>query len=143
MSTASEHLRLRVELNSSLPLTPGFHIPRTGKEPLWVSFKYERLVDYCNLCGLTGHKKFSCPTASSPLPLANIRNSLKAMASSSPRMVSAGISKASMPGVMFGEPTSARPATSDPGYSGGVSNQIAGLLLLNAQPDIGLNQYPN
>jgi hypothetical protein len=56
-----QHLRLRVELNTSLPLNPGFHIPRSSKEPLWISFKYEQLADYCNFCGLIGHKKVQLP----------------------------------------------------------------------------------
>jgi hypothetical protein len=53
-----QYLQVKVELNTSLPLIPRFHIPRNDKESLWVSFKYERLADYCTLCGLIGHKNF-------------------------------------------------------------------------------------
>jgi hypothetical protein len=53
-------LRFRVALDTSRPLLPGFHLPRPGKEPLWISFKYERLGDYCTLCGIIGHNKIRC-----------------------------------------------------------------------------------
>jgi hypothetical protein len=53
-------LRFRVELDTSQPLLSGFHLPRTGRDPLWISFRYERLGDYCTLCGLIGHKRTQC-----------------------------------------------------------------------------------
>jgi hypothetical protein len=86
-----QHLRLRVEINIDLSLVPGFLIPRLDKDPLWVSFKYERLADYCSLCGLIGHINFTCPAAFSNIPLENFGMSLKAMASTSPRPVSTGV----------------------------------------------------
>jgi hypothetical protein len=51
-----------VEINTSLPLAPIFNIPRPSVKPRLVKFKYERLDDYCTLCGLIGHKKNACPT---------------------------------------------------------------------------------
>ncbi|GLT65841.1 hypothetical protein SLA2020_382460 [Shorea laevis] len=82
-----QHLRVEVEINILRPLVPGFYIPREGKESLWVSFKYERLADYCTICGLIGHKKFTCPSAT----VSSLRYdiSLKASPSSSPRRFSA------------------------------------------------------
>lgn len=53
-------LRFCVALDTSKPLIPGFHLPRPVKEPLWISFRYERLGDYCTLCGVIGHKKNQC-----------------------------------------------------------------------------------
>jgi hypothetical protein len=53
-------LRFQVELDSAQPLIPGFHLPRPGRDPLWISLRYERLSDYCMLCGLIGHKKIQC-----------------------------------------------------------------------------------
>jgi hypothetical protein len=47
-------------LDTAKPLIPGFHLPRPGKSILWISFRYERLGDYCTLCGLIGHKKIQC-----------------------------------------------------------------------------------
>jgi hypothetical protein len=41
-------------------LIPGFHLPRPGCDPLWISFRYEPQGDYCTLCGLIGHKKTQC-----------------------------------------------------------------------------------
>jgi hypothetical protein len=53
-------LRFRVELDATQPLIPGFNLPRSGRDPLWISFRYERLGDYCTLCGLIGHKRNQC-----------------------------------------------------------------------------------
>jgi hypothetical protein len=53
-------LRFRVELDSAHPLISGFHLPRPGRDLLWISLRYERLGDYCTLCGLIGHKKSQC-----------------------------------------------------------------------------------
>lgn len=51
-----QYLRIKVEINTLLALVPRFLLPRHGKDPLWISFKYERLADYCTLCRLIGHK---------------------------------------------------------------------------------------
>jgi hypothetical protein len=53
-------LRFRVELDATQPLLPGFHLPRSGRDPLWISFRYEWLGDYCTLCGLISHKRNQC-----------------------------------------------------------------------------------
>jgi hypothetical protein len=42
-----QFLRIKVEINILQPLVPGFLLPRLNRDPLWVSFKYERLADYC------------------------------------------------------------------------------------------------
>jgi hypothetical protein len=55
------HLCIKVEIDTSKPLVPGFHFPCLGRDPIWVWFLYERLADYCILCGLIGHKKNGCP----------------------------------------------------------------------------------
>ncbi|GLT71493.1 hypothetical protein SLA2020_435070 [Shorea laevis] len=81
-----QHLRLRVEINTRRPLMPGFYIARSGKDPLWIQFRYERLADYCTLCGLIGHRKFICPDPPSKPP-ANYNISLLAASSSYPRIV--------------------------------------------------------
>ncbi|GLT53077.1 hypothetical protein SLA2020_263730 [Shorea laevis] len=81
-----QHLRLRVEINTRRPLMPGFYISRPGKDPLWIQFRYERLADYCTLCGLIGHCKFICPDPPCKPP-ANYSISLLAASSSYPRII--------------------------------------------------------
>lgn len=56
-------IHFKVEINTSMPLAPGFYIPRPGMKPHWIAFKYECLDDYCVLCGLIGHKKGVCPAS--------------------------------------------------------------------------------
>lgn len=60
------HLRIRILLDVSLPLVPSFHLPRSGRSAIWIKFLYERLADYCTLCGCIGHQKSFCPA---PPPL--------------------------------------------------------------------------
>jgi len=55
-----QFLRVKVEIDTTQSLKPGFHLPRLGKSALWISFRYERLGDYCTKCGLIGHKKLGC-----------------------------------------------------------------------------------
>jgi hypothetical protein len=94
-----QHLRFRVELNTSLPLVPGFNLPQPDKEPFWISFRYERLGDYCTLCGLIGHKKPSCPNPPQPYPLAKYNIPLQASSFSSLRNVSFSLREDSDSGI--------------------------------------------
>jgi hypothetical protein len=57
----THHLRVKVKVDSSKPLAPGFLLPRQGCSAVWVWFLYERLADYCVLCGLVGHRRNFCP----------------------------------------------------------------------------------
>lgn len=86
-----QYLRIKVELDTLQPLVPGFQLSRIDKAQLWVSFKYERLVDYCTMCGLIGHKKFSCPTLPPPTPIFNYGISLKVSFFTSPRIVTVAV----------------------------------------------------
>lgn len=52
----NHHLRFRVALDTNLPLLSGFLLPRYGHPSIWVKFLYERLDDYCTMCGLIGHR---------------------------------------------------------------------------------------
>lgn len=56
-------LYLRVQIDTSLPLAPGYYLPRDHKPPLRISYCYEHLGDYCTLYGLIGHKKTNCPAS--------------------------------------------------------------------------------
>jgi hypothetical protein len=62
----TNHLRIRVAIDTRQPLVPGFSLPRPGRSASWVRFLYKRLADYCTLCGLIGHrkKKLPCTTSS-------------------------------------------------------------------------------
>lgn len=55
-------LRVRVEVNLKQPLSRGFWLRRsnnTGRD-FWISYKYERLPDYCYACGRIGHENREC-----------------------------------------------------------------------------------
>ncbi|KAF7147901.1 hypothetical protein RHSIM_Rhsim03G0083400 [Rhododendron simsii] len=55
-------LRVRVEINISKPLPKGFWL-RGKDDPgrdRWISFKYEKLPDFCYACGRIGHDNRGC-----------------------------------------------------------------------------------
>ena len=62
-------------------------MPCVGEEPRWIAFKYERLDDYCTLCGLIGHKKGVCPAPQNVFPLDKYDKPLQASSYVSPRLV--------------------------------------------------------
>ncbi|KAH7855032.1 hypothetical protein Vadar_020421 [Vaccinium darrowii] len=55
-------LRVRVEINTSQPLSKGLWIrEKTGvSNDRWISFKFEKLPDFCYACGRLGHDNKSC-----------------------------------------------------------------------------------
>lgn len=73
----NHHLRIRIALDTSQPLVSGFHLPRHGRSSIWVKFLYERLADYCPLCGLIGHRKSFCSAPPPPGPQDRYGFSLK------------------------------------------------------------------
>ncbi|XP_042969051.1 uncharacterized protein LOC122301731 [Carya illinoinensis] len=48
-------IRIKVEIDISKPLKQGLWEPRDYHPDTWVSFKYERLSDFCYACGRIGH----------------------------------------------------------------------------------------
>ena len=71
------YLKILVELDSSLPLKPGFNLTRLDGAITWVSFKYERLYVYFTDCGLIGHKQIFCLSPQADKFLTNYKTSLK------------------------------------------------------------------
>lgn len=59
-ATFKDYLRLRVIIDITKPLKKGFFLKRRDKEDLWIKFKYERLSDFCYVCGLIGHGLNDC-----------------------------------------------------------------------------------
>ncbi|GLT72050.1 hypothetical protein SLA2020_440190 [Shorea laevis] len=60
-------LRIKVLLNITKPLIQGFFLNRHGKTPTRISFKYERLSEFCFKCGKLGHIAPHCPTYPPPI----------------------------------------------------------------------------
>jgi hypothetical protein len=62
-------IRLKIEINTSLPLVSGFYMPCEGTKSRWITFQYEHLDEYCSSCGLIGHVTKFCfapPTKRTP-----------------------------------------------------------------------------
>ena len=59
-----KYLRVKIRIDISKPLLRKKKIAFVGKDPLWVSFKYERLPLFCHACGIIGHGKKECVTRS-------------------------------------------------------------------------------
>lgn len=56
----ASYIRVRVWVNVSKPLKKGSFLRRPKEEDLWLSFRYERLSDYCYGCGKIGHTVNEC-----------------------------------------------------------------------------------
>ncbi|KAG5566620.1 hypothetical protein RHGRI_002246 [Rhododendron griersonianum] len=55
-------LRIKVNINLSLPFPKGFWLKKKspGNSDIWISYKFEKLSDYCYACGRVGHEKKGC-----------------------------------------------------------------------------------
>jgi hypothetical protein len=53
-------IRIRVDVNITKPLLPGFFLPRPGLNDLWINLKYEKLPDTCFNYGLLDHDGRTC-----------------------------------------------------------------------------------
>ncbi|KAI8032250.1 Uncharacterized protein LOK49_LG01G03918 [Camellia lanceoleosa] len=50
-----KYLRIRVSIDIAKPLRHGMHIALGSFHPVWVSFRYERLPNFCFAYGILGH----------------------------------------------------------------------------------------
>lgn len=53
-------LEIKVEFDVSMPLKIGFLFPCPFGNPVKISFKYEKLSNFCYHCGRIGHSINSC-----------------------------------------------------------------------------------
>jgi hypothetical protein len=77
----------KIEINTSLPLASGFHMPSAGAKLRWISFQYERLDEYYTSCGLIGHKTTLYPAPIQLDPPEKYEKPLRAPSYVSPRLV--------------------------------------------------------
>lgn len=54
------YLRVKVELDTTIPLRDGFWWTNTSGVQKWATIRYERLSDYCYGCGRLGHASTNC-----------------------------------------------------------------------------------
>ena len=55
-----DFLHVQVEIDVSKPLCRGWQIALDDNEEVWVSFKYEKLPNFCYWCGLISHDGKDC-----------------------------------------------------------------------------------
>lgn len=60
ISWAGEYMNIRVEIDNSKPILPGFFLRRTGIKPIWIQLKYVKLPNLCFHCGLFNHESRMC-----------------------------------------------------------------------------------
>lgn len=53
-------LRVKVEIDTTVPLRDGFWWTNARGEEKWATIRYERLSDYCYGCGRLGHTSTNC-----------------------------------------------------------------------------------
>lgn len=53
-------MRIRVQMDITKPLRRKLKMKKEGGEPFLVEFKYERLLNFCFLCGVIGHTERFC-----------------------------------------------------------------------------------
>jgi hypothetical protein len=55
-------MRIRVSMDITKPLSRGRKARLEQGRETWISFKYERLPNYCYWCGLVSHSDKDCPS---------------------------------------------------------------------------------
>lgn len=60
ISYEGEYMRFHIALDTGKPILPGMFLKRTGRKPVWVSLKYERLPHVCYHCGRLNHDTKVC-----------------------------------------------------------------------------------
>ncbi|XP_035547259.1 uncharacterized protein LOC118348856 [Juglans regia] len=55
-----EYLRIRVRVNISQPLMRGITVKLGQFGSVWIRFAYERLPNFCYMCGKLGHQQKDC-----------------------------------------------------------------------------------
>ena len=55
-----DFLRVHVEIDVSKPLCRGRRVALDKKEEIWISFKYEKLPNFCYWCNLISHDGKDC-----------------------------------------------------------------------------------
>ncbi|XP_017217178.1 uncharacterized protein LOC108194750 [Daucus carota subsp. sativus] len=55
-----EYMRIRVTMDLSKPLKRRMKIRKSGKEWIWITFRYENVPTFCFICGLLGHSEKFC-----------------------------------------------------------------------------------
>lgn len=53
-------IRVQVLFDTVTPLVAGFFFRRPSRKDVWISFKYERLLEFCFSCGRLGHVLANC-----------------------------------------------------------------------------------
>jgi hypothetical protein len=60
-------LHIKVLIHLQHPLIQGFDLAKVGKPSIRVHFKYERLSEFCFICGRLGHIAPGCPEIPRPI----------------------------------------------------------------------------
>ena len=57
----NKYAMAKVSLNVNMPLSYGVIITNSRGNKVWMSFKYEHLLNFCYICGLSNDTKIKCP----------------------------------------------------------------------------------
>lgn len=71
LALCTNYPRVKVEIDTSLPLVPGCALPRLHMAPALITSHYECLLRFFTLCGRISHTKNACPFPLDFRPLDN------------------------------------------------------------------------
>jgi hypothetical protein len=134
-----QYIRFRINVNTSKPLASGFYLDRPNMAPHWIAFKYERLDDYCVLCGLIGHKRGQCPAPQILDPPSKYDISLRPETASGPRLVAAVQSEDSDSGLSSAASVGNSPSSIGPSHASSSSSKNLAQLIPHVSS--GLHQF--
>lgn len=57
---SGQFVKVRIQLDTTKPVVQGLFLRKSNRNPVWISFKYERLANICYFCASLSHESRTC-----------------------------------------------------------------------------------